>query len=351
MKTKLILLTLLLALTVTSAAQAAIPHVINFQGKATDKANAPLNGTYKLTFRIYDALTGGNKEWEEVHATVPITNGIFQVPLNVDLPFNEDYWVSLEVNTDGEMSPRTRLASTGYAYMAKEAESVSSVSIPFYIQGLELEYETSLTIKVTPGALDVNGGILSNNSTSASINIDAAANYIDGKLPGSDIWIYVYAYNNDNKIAYKLSADEPDKVGAAYRCIGAVRKGSNGEIAKFFQRSNTVMWDVPVLQEAPFSNDKWSGSLDCSSGMPSISTLGIFNIYCEGSGNTQLHLKPNGSTWTKSYNGGLANMTSPSSIGGQVICATDSSQKIQYYNRTFAGILRISVGGYILNIR
>ena len=128
MKTKLILLTLLLALTVTSAAQAAIPHVINFQGKATDKANAPLNGTYKLTFRIYDALTGGNKEWEEVHATVPITNGIFQVPLNVDLPFNEDYWVSLEVNTDGEMSPRTRLASTAYAYTADHANTANTAN-------------------------------------------------------------------------------------------------------------------------------------------------------------------------------------------------------------------------------
>ena len=129
MKTKLILLTLLLALTVTSAAQAAIPHVINFQGKATDKAGAPLDGDYKLTIRIYDAATVGNLEWTEIHTGVTITNGVFRVLLGsvtpLDLPFNEDYWLSLEVNTDGEMSPRTRLASTGYAYKAKVADRLA----------------------------------------------------------------------------------------------------------------------------------------------------------------------------------------------------------------------------------
>ena len=242
MKIKLILLILLMVFCTTSVSYAAIPHVINFQGKATDKANVPLDGTYKLTFRIYDAVTGGNLEWTEIHDGVAITNGIFQVPLNVDLPFNEDYWISVEVNADKEMSPRTQLASVGYAYRAEKSEETEFVSIPFYIQGLELEYETPITIKVTPGAADISGRVLAAFSPSASINIEIAANYIDGKLPGPDAWIYVYAYNDENNIAYILSAEEPEKVGAAYRCIGAIRKGADGKLLKFNQVKDTIYY-------------------------------------------------------------------------------------------------------------
>lgn len=126
MKTKTLLITLALTLGLTLTAHAAIPHVINFQGKATNTAGAPLDGAYALTIRIYDAQEDGNKEWEEVHSAVQITNGIFQVLLGsvtaLDLDFNEDYWISVQIDSDSEMSPRTRLASVGYAYTAKEAE-------------------------------------------------------------------------------------------------------------------------------------------------------------------------------------------------------------------------------------
>ena len=57
MKTKLIALTMLIALALATTSYAEIPHVINFQGKATDEAGNPLNsgtdGPYNLTFRIY----------------------------------------------------------------------------------------------------------------------------------------------------------------------------------------------------------------------------------------------------------------------------------------------------------
>jgi len=138
MKTKLILLTLLVALCVTSASHADIPKVINFQGKATDMGGNPLNSdathVYNLTFRIYNHEIAGdpnapgdpNRKWTETHNNVQIINGIFQTLLGsvtaLDLPFDEDYWISVAVNADGEMIPRTRLASVGYAYTAKEAE-------------------------------------------------------------------------------------------------------------------------------------------------------------------------------------------------------------------------------------
>jgi microcystin-dependent protein len=113
-----------------SIAHAAIPRVMNYQGKATDKAGAPLNGNYNLTFRIYNAPTGGAAKWTETQSNIVITNGIFQVQLGLatqlNLPFDESYWVSLEINSDGEMSPRTKLASVPYAYRAE----ISNNGIP-----------------------------------------------------------------------------------------------------------------------------------------------------------------------------------------------------------------------------
>ena len=126
MKIKLILLSAFLlgaALIFTFTASAAIPHLMNFQGKATDKVGAPLNGTYNLTFRIYNSETDGTSKWSETQTNISISNGIFQVQLGsvtpLSLPFDESYWISIEINTDGEMYPRTRLASVGYAYTAE----------------------------------------------------------------------------------------------------------------------------------------------------------------------------------------------------------------------------------------
>jgi len=145
MKTKLIILSVLLlvtALAFTFTASAAIPHIINFQGKATDKVGAPLNGAYNLTFRIYNAETGGTSKWSETQTAIPISNGIFQVQLGsvtpLNLPFDEAYWISLEINSDGEMSSRTKLSSVPYAYKAESlTESPTRVLtwyLPYYAE-------------------------------------------------------------------------------------------------------------------------------------------------------------------------------------------------------------------------
>ena len=102
---------------------ADIPHLINYQGKLTDKDNKPIEGTHAITFRIYDAETSGTLLWEETQS-VTIQKGIFSVMLGgvtaLNLAFDKPYW--LEIKVDNEvMSPRQRMASVGYAYRAEEA--------------------------------------------------------------------------------------------------------------------------------------------------------------------------------------------------------------------------------------
>ena len=101
-----------------------IPQVINYQGKVTDTGGIPVaDGIYNVAFVIFDAATGGTELWNSGVQSIAVSEGIFNVllgeipMLSLDLPFDEDYW--LEVDIEGDIqSPRERLGSMGYSYMA-----------------------------------------------------------------------------------------------------------------------------------------------------------------------------------------------------------------------------------------
>ena len=113
----------------TALTYAAIPQVINYQGRLTDKDDNPLSGNFLVTFRFYDVETGGQSIWEEGHI-LSIKNCVFNVlmgsvkPLEVD--FNKDLWLGIEVASDGEMTPRIKLASSAYALNAKSIDMINS---------------------------------------------------------------------------------------------------------------------------------------------------------------------------------------------------------------------------------
>jgi len=107
-----------------SIASAEIPRVISYQGRISDGEGNPVtDGTYTMRFRIYDAATGGNLEWDSGVQSIVLDGGIFNVLLGdagqpaLDMEFAEEYW--LVVTFDGvNQLPRQRLTSVGYAYMA-----------------------------------------------------------------------------------------------------------------------------------------------------------------------------------------------------------------------------------------
>ncbi len=91
----------------------AIPHMINYQGMLTDDLGDPLSGPHNLTFRIYDDTTGGELEWSETQNGVQVEQGLFNVILGqvtlLDLPFDEQYW--LEVQVDSDTMPRIKFTA------------------------------------------------------------------------------------------------------------------------------------------------------------------------------------------------------------------------------------------------
>lgn len=101
-------------------AQADVPKTMAFQGKLTDASGLPLDGNKTVTFRLYGAVTGGTKLWEEVK-TLTVSGGLFSTLLGDKTPlsvaFDQPYWVEIVVGAE-TLSPRQPLASSPYALMA-----------------------------------------------------------------------------------------------------------------------------------------------------------------------------------------------------------------------------------------
>ncbi len=111
-------------LILSSVVFASVPQLITYHGILKDASGNYLTGTYSMIFRIYSVSTGGTAAWTETQSSVSTSSGKFSVQLGsvtaINLSFNTDYWLSIQVGTDSEMTPRVKLTSVVYAYMAEQ---------------------------------------------------------------------------------------------------------------------------------------------------------------------------------------------------------------------------------------
>ena len=85
----------------------------NSDGTAVD------NGKYSLTFKLYEAESGGTPVWSETQDNIPVTGGIYSVLLGTTTPmtaaFDKTYFLGLSVEGGAELIPRAKLTSSPYA--------------------------------------------------------------------------------------------------------------------------------------------------------------------------------------------------------------------------------------------
>lgn len=129
-----ITLALVLAIGVLSSTTIAdVPRIISYQGILTDSEDDPVpDSTYEVTFRIYDACSGGSTVWTEIQ-DVTTQKGFFTVLLGSEISFPDSLFIdstlclSIQVAPYAEMSPRTRLVSSPYAFVADVAVNADMV--------------------------------------------------------------------------------------------------------------------------------------------------------------------------------------------------------------------------------
>jgi len=110
-------------------ASAQIPRTLSYQGVLTDSLGIPKpDGSYGLTFRLYDVESGGSALWIEAK-TLEVHRGLFstqlgdQVAFGSALKFDKHYWLSVQVASQRELSPRIPLSSVGYSLNSLKADS------------------------------------------------------------------------------------------------------------------------------------------------------------------------------------------------------------------------------------
>jgi hypothetical protein len=108
---------------------AQVPRTLSYQGVLTDTLGNPkADGTYSLTFRLYDVSSGGGSIWEE-QKTLPLKKGLFhtvlgdQAVIGPSVMFDKRYWLGVQAATDPEMVPRVPLTAVGYSLNSARADT------------------------------------------------------------------------------------------------------------------------------------------------------------------------------------------------------------------------------------
>ncbi len=117
----------------SSVALAAISNLVSVQGRLTNQNVQLQNGTFAMVFRLYTAETGGSAIYTE-QLNVNATNGIFEAYLgsNTSLagtPFDQQYYMSIQVGSDAEMTPRIRVGSSGYSFRSNITEFLNTTTV------------------------------------------------------------------------------------------------------------------------------------------------------------------------------------------------------------------------------
>lgn len=130
----------------------------SYQGRFTDAAVAqPTNGTYSMTFRLYDAVSGGSQIGSPITTSVTVVNGVFTVQLDFGAPAfttTGDRFLEVEVNAS-VLTPRQQITSAPFSVRAKNAEAADSLSAScnLCVQNGQLAANSVTTSKVVNGTV------------------------------------------------------------------------------------------------------------------------------------------------------------------------------------------------------
>ena len=114
-----ILAAVFVALVLALPSQAQAPAQLAYQGALELNGTPVADGTYSLTFVLFDDEEDGHDVWSETHPSVAVEDGIFFVYLGSGSPLNPmEFSIPLWLETivgGTTMSPRTALGASPYA--------------------------------------------------------------------------------------------------------------------------------------------------------------------------------------------------------------------------------------------
>ena len=133
---RLIAILILLVLSIVAHVVAAVPHLVNYQGRLTLPNGNPVDSNvYAMKFAVYDSPIGGNELWNS-NGFIPILvlNGLFSHELGSTNPIPDSLvrydslWLGISIDLNPEMTIRTKLNTVPFAFKALVAERADTAS-------------------------------------------------------------------------------------------------------------------------------------------------------------------------------------------------------------------------------
>lgn len=155
---------LLVVIVGVAPAWAAGPTTLDLQGALTSAGGGPASdGTYALTFRLYDGDGPGAKQlWEEIQVAVAVKNAQFATSLGAKsvLPLanfaaGSPTWLGVTVGGDPELA-RAPLRAVPYALHAATADSAAGLQCSGCISSAMLSSGAVTGDKIAAGAVGAN---------------------------------------------------------------------------------------------------------------------------------------------------------------------------------------------------
>jgi hypothetical protein len=205
-----------------------IPKMFSYQGKITDTLGNPIPDTiYSLTFRLYTQPTGGSPFWNETQQ-VNVKNGLFSVLLGAinpieSVPSSGTIYLSLQIANQQELTPRLRIVSSPYSYIANRSAIADSAFGTSRISGLNItdldnRYVNENQANSVTSSMIVDGTILGQDLNQMGANINQVLKWngttwqpANDEVGGDNAWV----------------RGTPDSVLYTIRQLGIARGGAN----------------------------------------------------------------------------------------------------------------------------
>jgi hypothetical protein len=193
-----------------------VPKRISLQSMVRNFDGTTISdGEYSITFKIYDAETGGSELWSETQ-TINVSNCYLSANLGIssslDLDFEDQYWIGITIEDGTELAPRLSFTSSPYSLIAKAIEDGSVSSEKLAQMGAE-EGE----------ALIWNGSSWQPDYVSAGEEIDPvySADPASG-ITATNIanWSTAYGWGNHAEAGYLTEYTEADPIYLASPAAG-----------------------------------------------------------------------------------------------------------------------------------
>lgn len=116
-----------------TTASSVVSPLLQYQGRLTDPASGEdvADGTYEMSFRLYDRPSGGSPLWSEIK-DVPVQGGLFSTALGDTAMLSQSLfdgralWLGVKVGADEETVPRQQVQPVAYALGLVPGANVSA---------------------------------------------------------------------------------------------------------------------------------------------------------------------------------------------------------------------------------